>query len=1189
MASATSRAMPTSQSRPRLSKSDSTVSFQSNASTPSAALYNFKLLEALRSDDPKMVQPFIDELKPSPTSAAGQADVLRAGNLLGMAVRVSSMPIVNLIISSPSITSPNLPVSSASLATSLHVASEIGRIEAVQLLLNHPKINDTIRDDQGRTPLECAANAEVAALIEESRTNLQLQYLGHLGDYVSSPLNSVEESLAMVDFLEGSRVEILNLNALDEKSGTSLLHEAAHRRDLRLVELALKRGADVFVRDRKGRRVLEGEKGADERIKVFLKQFNNQDNLVQNKSDGRPPDLKGFLSKWVNYRSGWRTRWFVLENGVLSYYRNREDETVACRGSIAMATAKIHPSTDGSRFEVGSRVSSSVPKMIVKSAHRAEIARWIQAIKLNVEYYSNQAESSGRGLDVKTSNRSLSSSSSQKPVGSAIQSLPPSDSFLSAKLARTTTGLSNLSVNPPAASSSMLSSINPVVETEDEESLSIYEAAEKDSIVESIRDQPHPPAHGIPHENTYDLGVLNIKAQVELTQQLVNSISITPPGSPIRGGAPLVRTNSRQQAVKEALRASLETLATQVSVQTIMAQDRERYLLGRIQRELEARKVWEENMLAVAQQQADTDRQLNEAAKDNEKKRRALRKARGVLAGLSNADSLPTSPALESATTPLSGILDKATTPSTSTDYRSLASPPLLDQSISNMREINDAHDEIIAAAGAESDSDEEEFFDAVEANTIPNLQLHESIANPAMQRAAEDKAATGGNSKNTIVAYLGRKSLEPYGHLRSRLPIDDDKRPSVSLWSILKSSVGKDLTKISFPVSFNECTSMLQRMTEDMEYDACLTVAAEQEDSLKRIAFVGAFAMSNYSSTIGRIAKPFNPLLSQTFEYALPNRYRYVSEQVSHHPPISTCYCEAPRWKYYGEVDTQNKFQGRSFEIRPTGVVHVELIIPLSWVKGVDYPAAGPEYGSEFVVEHYSWRKVTTNISGFITGSPVIDHYGDLIVTNHRTGETCTLTFKPRGWRGSNAFEIKGDVVTAEGQTAWDIAGRWDSQLVARKSGTGSAPLDADAKFAPSQKEYLLLWRKTESPKSPFNLTQFAISLNDIPEGLEPYLCPTDCRLRTDQRAFENAEYDLAQELKTANEDKQRMTRKLRAEGKVPPHEPRWFEPATEADTNERVWLPKRAEDGEVKFWAEREKKDWSDVEHIFVEADSN
>lgn len=44
------------------------------------------------------------------------------------------------------------------------------------------------------------------------------------------------------------------------------------RRDIRLVELAMKKGADAFVRDKRGKGVLEGEKGGDERIKVFLKQ-----------------------------------------------------------------------------------------------------------------------------------------------------------------------------------------------------------------------------------------------------------------------------------------------------------------------------------------------------------------------------------------------------------------------------------------------------------------------------------------------------------------------------------------------------------------------------------------------------------------------------------------------------------------------------------------------------------------------------------------------------------------------------------------------------------------------------------------------------------------------------------------------------------------------------------------------------
>ena len=31
--------------------------------------------------------------------------------------------------------------------------------------------------------------------------------------------------------------------------------------------------------------------------------------------------VAGILYKWVNYGKGWRSRWFVLEDGVLSYYK----------------------------------------------------------------------------------------------------------------------------------------------------------------------------------------------------------------------------------------------------------------------------------------------------------------------------------------------------------------------------------------------------------------------------------------------------------------------------------------------------------------------------------------------------------------------------------------------------------------------------------------------------------------------------------------------------------------------------------------------------------------------------------------------------------------------------------------------------------------------------------------------------
>lgn len=80
-----------------------------------------------------------------------------------------TVPVIKFILSSPSIPSPNLPVNPPSTATALHVASDIGRPEVVELLLNDPRIDDTIRDDKGRTALECSSNPEVGSLIEGER------------------------------------------------------------------------------------------------------------------------------------------------------------------------------------------------------------------------------------------------------------------------------------------------------------------------------------------------------------------------------------------------------------------------------------------------------------------------------------------------------------------------------------------------------------------------------------------------------------------------------------------------------------------------------------------------------------------------------------------------------------------------------------------------------------------------------------------------------------------------------------------------------------------------------------------------------------------------------------------------------------------------------------------------------------
>lgn len=63
----------------------------------------------------------------------------------------------------------------------------------------------------------------------------------------------------------------MDLSYLDNDSGSSLLHEAAKRKDLRLIELAVRAGADVFVRNRRGKTAQETV-GKDDRVKVFLRQ-----------------------------------------------------------------------------------------------------------------------------------------------------------------------------------------------------------------------------------------------------------------------------------------------------------------------------------------------------------------------------------------------------------------------------------------------------------------------------------------------------------------------------------------------------------------------------------------------------------------------------------------------------------------------------------------------------------------------------------------------------------------------------------------------------------------------------------------------------------------------------------------------------------------------------------------------------
>jgi len=197
--------------------------------------------------------------------------------------------------------------------------------------------------------------------------------------------------------------------------------------------------------------------------------------------------------------------------------------------------------------------------------------------------------------------------------------------------------------------------------------------------------------------------------------------------------------------------------------------------------------------------------------------------------------------------------------------------------------------------------------------------------------------------------------------------------------------------------------------------------------------------------------------------------------------------------------------------------------------------------------VEHYSWKKLTTSVSGLMMGRLSIDHYGDMIVRNWRTGEQSVLTFRPKpmgtaanilgGWiRGSTRAksgdeaedkkegecEVVGVIKDAKGIVRYELKGRWDEKLTAFPA-AGSNIISVLSPTFP-------IWTRLPIPPRwslNWYFTSFAITLNHCPESLKRIPPPSDSRLRLDELAMEEGRWDDANREKERLEMLQRERRK--------------------------------------------------------------
>ncbi|ATY59195.1 hypothetical protein A9K55_002494 [Cordyceps militaris] len=466
-----------------------------------------------------------------------------------------------------------------------------------------------------------------------------------------------------------------------------------------------------------------------------------------------------------------------------------------------------------------------------------------------------------------------------------------------------------------------------------------------------------------------------------------------------------------------------------------------------------------------------------------------------------------------------------------------------------------------------------DEFFDAEDARSRV-LKINESDEESAAESeeeeddgssvsSMEDEETIGPDGTNHLYP-IKSKSLTPLPittkvNRRQTIPAATVLPPS--LIAFVRKNVGKDLSTISMPVSANEPLSLLQKLSEQLEYAELLDKASKLTAPAERLVYVAAFAISQFSSGRAKeraIRKPFNPLLGETFELIrgdaeTPGGFRLLVEKVQHRPVKLAIHAESAQWSLAQSAAPGQKFWGKSAEITTDGRVRVALHL---------------EDGKD---ELYSWNIANMFLRNVVMGEKYVEPVGTMTVTNDSTSHKASIEFRSKGMFGGRSEDVVVEILNPDGSDAGTgMAGTWTTSL--HKAGKGKHSSSGDA-----------VWHVgglVDNAAQTYGLTRFAATLNEITEIEQNKMAPTDSRLRPDQRMAEEGALDEAESWKQKLEEEQRVRRRqLEDSGEI--YTPRWFvKVSDDAPDGEECWRIRTGKDG---YWEERVKGTWSGVTDIF------
>ncbi|GBM47279.1 Oxysterol-binding protein-related protein 11 [Araneus ventricosus] len=272
--------------------------------------------------------------------------------------------------------------------------------------------------------------------------------------------------------------------------------------------------------------------------------------------------------------------------------------------------------------------------------------------------------------------------------------------------------------------------------------------------------------------------------------------------------------------------------------------------------------------------------------------------------------------------------------------------------------------------------------------------------------------------------------NVDPSGEISDNEEVEEKaasiegERHSVLMNLMSQLKLGVDLTNIVLPSFVLEPRSVLEMFADSFRHpDLLVRIPDCSTPEARMVAVVQWFLTAVHASRESSSSKkPYNPILGEMFRCSwnlyddkenesLENMYKvtYVSEQVSHHPPISAFYVECPKKKISvnAHICIKSNFLTSYVAVNFTGEVSLHLLT----------------FG-----ETYVFTLPCAYLRCILT-VPWIELGGRVPVTCAATGYNASITFQTKPQQSGIAHKVSGEIKNMD-EIVYRITGEWNNIL---------------------------------------------------------------------------------------------------------------------------------------------------------------